>query len=43
MKSLFENVGGTIKYYPEQKSLEFAEYVEAVKQATKNHENNNES
>ena len=42
MKSLFKKVGYTIKYYPEQNNLEFAEYVEAVKLAKKNCENNNE-
>jgi hypothetical protein len=40
MKRLFKKVGCTIKHHPEQKDLEFAEYVEANKLAKKKYENN---
>jgi hypothetical protein len=42
MKCLFKRVGCTIRQYPEQNGLEFAEYVEAVKLTKKKYENNNE-
>ena len=42
MKCLFKKVGGTIRHYPEQKNLEFEEYVEAFKLEKKNRKNNNE-
>ena len=42
MKCLFKKAGCTIKHHPEQNDLEFAEYVEAVKLAKKNYENNKE-
>jgi len=42
MKCLFKKVGCTIKHYPEGDGLEFAEYVEAVKHATKKYEISNE-
>lgn len=42
LKCLFKKGGGTIEHYPEQKNLEFAEYVEAFKLEKKNRKNNNE-
>jgi hypothetical protein len=42
MKCLFKKVGGTIRHYPEQKNLEFEEYVEVFKLEKKNRKNNNE-
>jgi hypothetical protein len=42
MKCLFKKVGYKLKKYSGQKSLEFTEYVEAVKVAKKKYENNKE-
>jgi hypothetical protein len=39
MKCLYKKAGNKIKHYSEQRSLEFTEYVEAVKLAKKNYEN----
>lgn len=39
MKCLFKKVGCTLKNYAGQKSLEFTEYVEAVKMAKEKYEN----
>ena len=42
MKCLFKKAGYPFRHYSKEKSLEFTEYIEAIKLAKKNYENSDE-